>query len=293
MDISIAGMFGNSPRRDRGFVEAFAQAAEGLGYRALVAPEHVVFFASYESKYPYTDDGSTNWGPETGIYDPLFVSQVAANVTTTLRFLTGVLILPQRPALLTAKEVMTLDHFTQGRFELGVGSGWSWEEYAALGMPFERRGARLDEFVEAMRVAWTEDRATYHGEFVNFEGVVLNPKPVTPGGPPIIIGGSSKAAMRRAARLGNGWYGWWAKPDIEAHLDEVRAAMAEHDRSVDDKDFSFKLGLPLGPDGLDEVAAKAEQARSLGVDELVLAAPIGTSSFEASLSAYAEACGLS
>lgn len=292
MDISIAGMFGNSPKRDVGFIRAFAQAAEELGYRALFAPEHVVFFASYESKYPYTEDGSANWGPETGMYDPLFVCQAAAAVTTTLRFCTGVLILPERPALLTAKEVLTLDHFTGGRFELGVGSGWSSEEYAALGVPFERRGRRLDEYIEAIRVAWTEDRAGYHGEFVNFDGVVLNPKPLTPGGPPIIIGGDSEAAMRRAARAGDGWYGWWAQADLAAHLEKLHAALAAEDRSAGDTDFSFKLGLPLGAETPDEVAAKAIQAEALGVEELVLAGPVPASSFEAALTTYAEACGI-
>jgi len=293
MDVSIAGMFGNSPRRDIGFLHDFAQSIEALGYRSLVAPEHVVFFPDYESDYPYTDDGAPNWGPDTGIYDPLFVCQAAAAVTTDLRFLTGVLILPERPALLTAKEVLTLDHFTGGRFELGVGSGWSWEEYAALGVPFERRGKRLDEYIEAIRVAWTEDRATYDGEFVQFENAVLNPKPLYPGGPPIIIGGDSPAAMRRAARLGDGWYGWWAQDDVEAHLDQLHQIMADHDRAVTDDDFSFKLGLPISTESLDEVAAMADRARSLGVEEFVLGAAVRTSDMEATLRGYAEACGLS
>ncbi len=292
MDISVAGMFGNTPKRDLGFVKAFAQTVEGLGYRALFAPEHVVFFASYESKYPYTEDGSANWGPETGLYDPLFVFQAAAGVTTTLRFCTGILILPQRPALLTAKEVLSLDHLTSGRFELGVGSGWSWEEYAALGVPFERRGRRMDEYIEAIRAAWTEERASYRGEFVQFDDVVLNPKPLTPGGPPIIVGGDSAAAMRRAARLGDGWYGWWALVDIEAHLEALHSILAAHDRSPADDDFSCRLGLPLGADRPDDVAAKVHLARSLGVDELVLAPPLATSTFEAGLATYADACGL-
>lgn len=292
MDISVAGMFGGSPKRDLGFIRAFAQAAEGLGYRSLFAPEHVVFFAQYESKYPYTADGSANWGPDTGIYDPLFVFQAAAAVTTELRFCTGVLILPQRPALLTAKEVLTLDHLSGGRFELGVGSGWSWEEYAALGVPFERRGKRMDEYIEAIRVAWTEDRARYSGEFVQFEGVVLNPKPVTPGGPPIIVGGDSAPAMRRAARMGDGWYGWWATGELEPHLDRLHSILADHDRSASDEDFSLKLGLPIGAEPSDQVVAKIDQARSLGVDELVLAPPLSTSAFEAGLATYAEMSGL-
>lgn len=293
MDISIAGMFGNSPRRDFGFVRAFAQAAEGLGFRTLFAPEHVVFFPRYESKYPYTADGAPNWGPDTGIYDPLLVCQAAAGATSTLRFCTGVLILPQRPALLTAKEVLTLDHASEGRFELGVGSGWSWEEYAALGVPFARRGKRLDEYIEAIRTTWTEDRASYHGEFVSFDDVVLNPKPRRPTGVPIIIGGDSAAAMRRAARLGDGWYGWWAQDDLAAHLDRLHEIMAAHDRAVTDDDFSFKLGLPLGAESPDEVTTKIDHARSLGVEELVLAGPVPTSTFEESLASLAAAAGLS
>ncbi len=292
MDISIAGMFGNTPKRDLGFVKAFAQATEELGFRSLFAPEHVVFFASYESKYPYSPDGSANWGPETGLYDPLFVAQAAAGVTTSLRFCTGVLILPQRPALLTAKEVLSLDHLTGGRFELGVGSGWSWEEYAALGVPFERRGKRMDEYIGAIRAAWTQERASFDGEFVSFSDVVLNPKPLNPGGPPIIIGGDSPAAMRRAARMGDGWYGWWAKVELEAHLETLHSIMADHDRSVSDDDFSLKLGLPIGGETPDEVAVKVDEARRLGIEELVLAPPLGTSSFEAGLRDYAEVCGL-
>ncbi len=292
MKISAAGMFGNSPKRDFGFVRAFAQALEGLGFHALSVPEHVVFMASYESKYPYSADGAPGWGPETGIYDPLFVVQAAAAATTRLRFITGVLILPERPALLTAKEVLTLDHATGGRFELGVGSGWSWEEYAALGVPFERRGRRMDEYIEAMRVAWTQDRATYQGEFVQFEDVVLNPKPLTAGGPPIIIGGDSAAAMRRAARLGDGWYGWWAQDDLEAHLDVLHRALAKEGRSVHDDGFSFKLGVPLSSETPEEITAKADLARTLGVEELILAGPSPTSRFESVLESYADACGL-
>ncbi len=295
MGIGVAGMFGNSPRRDVGFVRDFAQAAEGLGFHSLSVPEHVVFFPSYASSYPYTEDGSTNWGPETGIYDPLIVCAAAAAATTTLRLITGVLILPQRPALLTAKEALTLDHFSGGRFELGVGSGWSWEEYGALGVPFERRGKRFDEYIEAMRVAWTTDQASYHGEYVEFDDVVLNPKPLH-GTVPVIIGGDSPAAMRRAARLGDGWYGWWADNVVTGpltdHLDKVHAALAEHDRAVTDDDFSFKLGLPLAAESPDEIAAKAAEARAAGVEELILAGPVPASGFEAALTTYAEACGI-
>lgn len=295
-------MFGNSPRRDLGFVTAYAQCLEALGFHALHVPEHVVFFADYESSYPYSTDGSANWGPDTGLFDPLFVIAAAASATTTLGFCTGVLILPQRPALLTAKEALTLDHFTGGRFELGVGVGWSWEEYGALGVPFDRRGRRMDEYIEAIRLAWTEDRASYHGEFVEFENAVLNPKPLTPGGPPIIIGGDSAPAMRRAASMGDGWYGWWAPQShalaktgsrtLEAHLDNLRTHVSNAGRSTDDGNFSLKLGVPLATETPDEIAAKIDEARALGVDEVVLAGPVGVSSMESTLELYAQAGGL-
>lgn len=292
MDISVAGLFGVSPRSDAAYAVAFAQATESLGFRAVYLPEHVVFFPEYESDYPYTDDGSPTWGPELGIYDPLFVAVAAAQATTTLRFVTGVMIVPQRPALLTAKELLTVDHFTGGRFELGIGAGWSWEEYAALGVPFERRGKRLDEYLDAMRAAWTQDRASYDGEFVSFENAVMNPKPITPGGPPIIVGGDSHAAMRRAALRGDGWYGWWVQDDIEAHIGDVRRIVAEHGRDVDADDFSLRLGRPLTTETPDEIATIVERARALGLDELVLAPPIGTRDHEAQLAALADATGL-
>ena len=186
MQFGIAATFGGSPKRDIGFLKEFAVACEEVGFDALYAPEHVVFFASYDSKYPYTPDGSPNWGPDTGLYDPLFVCAVAGMVTTRLRLATSVLILPERPALLTAKEVMTLDHICGGRFDLGVGIGWSDEEYAALGVPWERRGRRADEYIEAIRTAWRDDRAAYHGEFVDFDNAVLRPAPLG-GTVPVIV----------------------------------------------------------------------------------------------------------
>ena len=286
MKISISGLFGNSPRRDVAFVRDFAVACEALGFSGMYAPEHVVFFPTYTSKYPYSEDGTPNWGPDTGIYDPLLVCAVAAGVTTTLRLATSVLILPERPALLVAKEVMTLDHICGGRFDLGVGLGWSDEEFAALGIPFERRGKRCDEYIEAIRVAWRDDRATYHGEFVNFDDAVLRPRPVN-GTVPIIVGGDSLAAKRRAARLGDGWYGWWARGDLEEQLEPLHAALAANSRDRDA--FSLRVGLPIGQETPEEVAAKAETARGLGVDEFVLGPGVPTRDFESHLQRWADA----
>lgn len=287
MQIGITGTFGGSPKRDIGFLKEYAVAAEEVGFDCLYAPEHVVFFASYNSKYPYSPDGSPSFPPDVGLYDPLFVCAVASMVTTRLRTATSVMILPERPALLTAKEVMTLDHISGGRFDLGVGIGWSDEEYAALGVPWERRGRRADEYVEAIRAAWQNDIAAYQGEFVQFENAVLRPAPVR-GTVPIIVGGDSPAAMRRAARLGDGWYGWWAGVELEPHLARLRGIMAEEGREQG-PGWSLRVGLPIAHESPDEVAEKAAQAKALGVDEFVVGAGIPSRDFDVHLRRWAEA----
>ena len=289
MDISIAGMFGNSPRRDLGFVTDFAQIAEAVGFRALYAPEHVVFFSRYESAYPYSPDGSPAWGPDTGIFDPLFVFQAAAAATSTLRFCTGVLILPQRPILLTAKEVLSLDHLTKGRFELGVGVGWSAEEYAALGVPFAQRGRRMDEYLDVLRRVWTEDRCSFAGEFVSFDDLVLNPAPFTSGGPPIIIGGDSTVAMKRAVGAGDGWYGWWAQHDLAEQIGKLEGLLSDAGRaSGADRGFTIRIGLPTGASEPETMVDKIAEARRLGVDELVLAPLVPTRDLEENMRRWAE-----
>jgi probable F420-dependent oxidoreductase len=273
-----------------GFLKEFAIAAEALGFDALYLPEHVVFFRDYTSRYPYTEDGAPSFPPDTGIYDPLLACAVASSVTTTLRMATSVLILPERPALLTAKEVMTLDHLSGGRFDLGVGVGWSSEEYAALGVPWHDRGRRMDDHIAAIRAAWTKDVASHDGPFVSFEGAVLRPAPLR-GSVPIIVGGNSLAAVRRAARLGDGWYGWWAGFELEPQLAMVRACLEREGRSQG-PGWSLRLGLPVGAETPDEVAVRAREAAALGVDELVLGAAIPTRGFDAHLRTWAEALGV-
>lgn len=293
MKIGLASPFGNSPTRDIGFLKTFAQAIEGIGFNSLWFPEHIVFFAAddYDSSYPYSEDGTPPWKDGMSIYDPLLLAAVASQVTSKLRFSTSVLILPLRPAMLTAKEVMTLDHISDGRFEFGVGSGWSAEEYAAVGVPFERRGKRFDEYIEAIRAAWNQEKAAYDGEFVSFKNVVLEPKPVTPGGPPFLIGGDSIPAMRRAARIGDGWYGWWADYELEPHLAKLHEQLEAHGRSADDDDFLLKLGLPFKGTP-DELPAMVEEAKRLGVKELVLSVPISSKRLDRDLEIWSQAAGL-
>ena len=142
--------------------------------------------------------------PSTPIPDPLVWLAYVASITTSLRLATGILILPQRNPVVLAKELATLDHLSGGRVELGIGVGWLEEEFAALGVPWARRGARTDEYVGAMRALWASDGADFDGEFASFHRVSSNPKPVHRS-IPIVVGGISEPALRRVARLADGW----------------------------------------------------------------------------------------
>jgi len=293
MKLGIAAAFGDSPLRDIGFLKAYALAAEQTGFNSLWLPEHVVFFAKYDADYPYKKSGETPWGDRVGLYDPLLLAAVAATVTTRLRFGTTVLIVPQRPALLTAKEIMTLDHIAGGRFEFGVGLGWSPEEYAALGVGWESRGQRFDEYLDAIRVAWTAEIAEYHGRFVNFEKVLLRPYPVTPGGPPILVGGNSAAAIRRALRAGDGWYGVFTETsEIRPLLDQLREALAAGG-APRARPFQVKLCMPSALAApRDAVLRAVEDLRSLDVAEFVLHLPVRSKTLESDMRGWASDLGI-
>lgn len=293
MRIGIAAAFGDSPQRDIGFLREYAIATEKLGFNSLWFPEHVVFFKRYESHYPHKEGGETPWKERVGLYDPLLTCAVAATVTTRLRFGTTVLIVPERPALLTAKAVMTLDHIAQGRFEFGAGLGWSAEEYAALGVPWDGRGQRFDEYLDAIRVAWTAEVAEYHGQTIDFKDVLLQPFPVTPGGPPILIGGNTKVAIRRAVRVGDGWYGVYMNDgELQACLGMIDEHLAQ-DQRPRPRPFMRKMCMPSALSvGRDEVLRVVDHARSLGLDELVLHLPIRSKTMESDMVAWARELGL-
>jgi probable F420-dependent oxidoreductase len=182
------------------------RAAEAAGFDSLWTVEHVVVPAGYESAYPYSRSGKMAGGMEDfDLPDPLVWLSYVAAATTTLRLATGIVILPQRNPLILAKEAASLDVLSGGRFVLGVGAGWLAEEFAALGVPFEDRGDRTDEYIRALRVLWSEGPATFEGETATFGPVYSRPRPVQ-GTIPIVIGGHSKRAARRAGELGDGFF---------------------------------------------------------------------------------------
>jgi probable F420-dependent oxidoreductase len=184
-----------------------AQAAEEAGFESIWTVEHVVVPRNYQSKYPYSPTGRMGAGLEDfPIPDPLIWLAYIASATRRLKLGTAILILPQRNPVVTAKAIATLDHLAGGgRVLLGIGVGWLAEEFATLGVPFSDRGPRTDEYVAAMRALWSQECASFHGRFVNFDEVFCRPLP--PGRRiPIIVGGDTPAAARRAGRLGDGYF---------------------------------------------------------------------------------------
>lgn len=250
-----------------GAVQA-AQAAETAGFESLWTVEHVVYPDDYASAYPYSADGKMPAAPSTPIPDPLIWLSFVASATTTLRLATGILILPQRNPVVLAKELATLDHLSGGRVELGIGVGWLEEEFDALGVPWERRGARTDEYVGAMRALWAADGASFAGDFTSFTRVSSNPKPVNRA-IPIVVGGHSRAAAQRAGRLGDGFFPGKGTPaELRDMIDIVHQAAAAADR--DAAAIEITAGTP-GIFGDDPVGA-VEELAALGVSRIVVPA---------------------
>jgi probable F420-dependent oxidoreductase len=209
---------------------AVAQRAEEAGFDSLWTVEHVVVPGGYLSRYPYSRDGRMPGTEDTPIPDPLIWLAYVAARTRLIKLCTGVLILPQRSPVVTAKAVATLDVLSAGRVVLGVGVGWLREEFEAIGVPFEDRSRRTEEAIEAMRVLWREPSPTFDGTYFRFQDARMWPKPVQ-GTVPIVIGGHSPAAARRAGRLGDGYFPASAHPnDLPELVAIMRRAAAEAGR---------------------------------------------------------------
>lgn len=236
---------------------AMAKGAEDAGFESIWTVEHVVVPVGYESTYPYDRSGRMPGNDFVDIPDPLIWLAFLASATTTLKLATGILIAPQRNPLLTAKEVATLDQLSGGRAILGVGVGWLEEEFDALGVPFARRGARLDEYVQVMRTLWSEPKASFDGEFTSFGEVICQPKPVRRT-VPVVIGGHTEAAARRAGRLGDGFFpGKGSNDRIRELIAVMRAAAEEAGRDPDAIEITASGAAAFGPDPLEALAELA------------------------------------
>jgi len=214
-------------------IAEFARNAERLGFSTLWAAEHVVLFDRQESKYPYSPEGRWPVPGDTDWCDPFLALTYAAALTSRIRLATGICLVPEHNPLILAKQAATLDRLSNGRFAFGVGIGWSAEEFIALGIPFERRADRTREYIDAMRRLWGEKVTTYRGEFLGFESVRSYPKPVSGAKLPVIFGGESLSALKRAAEYGDGWYGYNLGPGEAAKkIERLRSLVAENRRDV-------------------------------------------------------------
>ncbi len=240
--------------------------AEQHGFESLWTVEHVIFPEQYESAYPYSKDGKMPGDSSVPLPDPLiWLTWVAAH-TSTINLATGILILPQRNPLVLAKETATLDQLAGGRLRLGIGVGWLEEEFDALGIPFTERGARADEYIDILHTLWTEDPASFQGEFFDFDRVAVNPKPVEDR-VPIIIGGHSKAAARRAGLLGDGFFpGKGNLQELKELFDVVRQTAEDAGRDPDAIELTAGSADIFG----DDPVGAAEELASLGVTRTIV-----------------------
>jgi probable F420-dependent oxidoreductase len=254
------GIFGinNGLLADPGIASRAVKAAEAAGFESVWTGEHIVL--------PDPQVPPSPAPPQTPMADTSTWLAFLAGQCETLKLGTGIIILPQRNPVELAKELATVDVVSKGRLLFGLGAGYLEPEFRAMGIRFEDRGARTDEYIDAIKSLWIEKNPKFHGETVRFEGIDAQPRPVQSPHPPVHVGGHSPPAFRRAVRRGNGWYGFFV--DLEraaAHLD----ALAEIERAESRDAALGKLELSITP--LPRVSVEdAVRYRDLGVDRLTL-----------------------
>jgi probable F420-dependent oxidoreductase len=239
---------------DPGTMVDVAQRAEALDYESVWAGEHVVLPSPRVPPSPLR--------PETKLVDPLIALSAVASATSRVRLGTGILILPLRNPLVLAKQIASLDTVSHGRFLFGIGVGALQQEFNAVGVPFEDRGRRADDYLEAIRVMWSATDPTHHGPYVDFSGVDAHPRPVQDR-VPVIVGGHTEAALRRAVEKGDGWYGFGI--DVEAtehYLGLLAEVQGRYERPPGVGPLEITVTPPLR-------SSERDGYEALGVDRLV------------------------
>jgi probable F420-dependent oxidoreductase len=257
MKLGVFGLNAGAPLPPTDTVR-LARLCEELGYDSWWAGEHIVL--------PNPRVPPSPLRPGDPILDPLVHLAFVAAATTRLELGTGIIILPQRNPLVLAKQVASLDVLSNGRLHLGLGVGYLEPELSAIGVPMANRGARSDEYLDAMLALWGNPAEAYHGRYVDFAGVEAFPKPVRDGSPRIVIGGHTASAHRRAVQRGHGWYGFALTPETTAiQLEGLRAAAEQVERSTALGPLEVSV-TPMTPVDQATFDAFAE----LGVDRLIV-----------------------
>ncbi len=243
----------------------FGRRCEETGLDSIWMGEHVVLFDRMEFPYPGSKDGRVPVPEGGGILDMVATFGFLAAATKQIRLGSGICLVPQRNPLYTAKEFATLDWLTGGRIDFGIGVGWCKEEVVACGYGWEDRGGRCDEFLALIQALWSKPRASFHGKYISVTECRMDPKPVQRPHLPILVGGRTVAAMRRAARFGDGWYGFALDHEAtRSALDQLDSALAQAGRTRG-KGFEIIVTPPYAVTQ-EMVQGYAE----LGVDRLVV-----------------------
>ncbi len=223
-----------------------ARCADELGFAGVALPDHLFWAESLEASYPYTPDGAPMWTADMHWPDPWALISAMAQLTSRVRFTTNIYVAPARDLFTVAKAVSTAAALSNDRVSLGLAAGWCSDEFVQTGQDFTNRGKRLDEMIDALRLLFTGNSVSYHGEHYDFDQLSIRPAPAQPV--PIIVGGNSAPAMRRAARVGDGWIpAMSTKPeDFEVMLAEMHRLRAEAGRS--DLPFEIIVALAAVPD---------------------------------------------
>jgi probable F420-dependent oxidoreductase len=249
-----------------------AVEGEAMGYGYCTFSDHIVIPKDIRAIYPYSDTGEFPAGGRGDWHEQLTAIAFLAAKTSRLRLVTSVMVVPHRPAVLTAKILSTIDILSGGRLTVGCGAGWLREEFEAIGVPpFAERGAVTDEYLRAFRELWTKPQPRFDGKYVQFSDITFEPKPVQKPHPPLWIGGESGPALRRAARLGDGWYPIGVNPQFpldtlaryRAGIDRLRQLIGEAGRNAS----AVKLGYRCPQFGATAPAKTAEGERRLFAGE--------------------------
>ena len=244
-------------------IVGLAKLAESLRYESVWTFEHVIVPIDYESKYPYNSSGKMGMPPETNFVDPLIALTAVAAVTKEIRLGTGVNILSQVNPLYMAKQAASLDFVSNGRFMLGVGIGWLKEEFEALGVPYEKRGARFDDYVAGMRKVWSEEVVEHESDFISWHGFKSYPLPIQ--NPfPVVMGGVKGKIFERTAQLGNGWFPPTGDPsELKTHSESLKIECDKIGRDVTEIEITCMWPGQGGRDFLEELT-------SVGVGRVVV-----------------------
>jgi probable F420-dependent oxidoreductase len=261
MKIGVQTAFAEATSPD--LIAEFGRIVEERGFHSIWVPEHVLFFAEHESRYPYSKDGRIPGNPD-GVMEPLIALTFVAAHTERLRLGTGICLVPQRHPIYTAKQVADVDYLSKGRVDFGIGIGWLREEFAALNVPWERRADRTRECIGVMKTLWCDEVSSFKGEFYEFPACLQHPKPIQKPHPPLFFGGESEPALRRVADLGQGWFGYDLTPEaLSTLLPRLDTFLEEAGRTR--SDIQVFVG-PRGAAGPEILAS----FRDLGVDQVIV-----------------------